>query len=94
MIMVMWWSDITTYVMVAWLEKCACSSIDISTLLFLSKKMFFFSIFLERNGFLLQGNATMIKAGTLKGAMLGGDWADDHTKKRKQGQVATKPRKI
>lgn len=79
MIMVMWWRDITTYIMVAWLEKCACSSTDINTLLFLSKNLVFFCV--ERNGLLLQENATMIRAGTLKGAVLGGDWADDHTKR-------------
>ena len=82
MIMVMWWRDITTYIMVAWLEKCVYSSTDINTLLFLKKIGFFCFFFcFERNGFLWQEHATMIRAGTLKGAVLGGDCADDHTKR-------------
>lgn len=32
----------------------------------------------ERNGFPLQENATMIRAGTLKVAVLRGDWANDN----------------
>ena len=45
MIMVMWWRDITTYIMVAWLEKCVYSSTDINTLLFLKKIGFFVFFF-------------------------------------------------
>ena len=77
--------------MVSWLEECAWSSRHKHIAISL-KKIVFFSF--ERNGFLLQQNASMIWAGTLKGAVLRGDCADDHTQKRKQAQVARKPNKI
>jgi hypothetical protein len=90
MIMVMWWRDIITYIMVAWLEECACSSTDKHIVISLEKIGFFA---LKEMDFYCK-RMQLWFGPELKGTVLRGDWAHDHTQKRKQAQVARKPNKI